>query len=148
MDNEKHLNQWNYKKSYLEKLNKNKMYHLLWEGRLVNGAEEVEFDESQLTDQQKRQIEFGVRTLDDFRPKGNIYGSVIKEVRLFEPILQSGFENGILTCDETIDEFEEKIFVRGATEKLDDILNAAKAKAAKEEVAEATVTDGDVDDLF
>lgn len=148
MDNEKHLNQWNYKKSYLEKLNKNKMYHLLWEGRLVNGAEEVEFDESQLTDQQKRQIEFGVRTLDDFRPKGNIYGSVIKEVRLFEPILQSGFENGILTCDETIDEFEEKIFVRGATEKLDDILNAAKAKVAKEEKVEATVTDSDVDDLF
>ena len=148
MENEKHLGQWNYKKSYLEKLNKNKMYHLLWECRLVNGAEEVEFDESQLTDQQKKQIEFGVRTLDDFKPKGNIYGSVIKEVRLFEPILQSGFENGILTCDETIDEFEEKIFVRGATEKLDDILNAAKAKAAKEEVAEATVTNSDVDDLF
>lgn len=148
MDNEKHLKQWNYKKSYLEKLAKNKMYHLLWECRLVNGAEEVEFDESQLTDQQKMQIEFGVRTLEDFKPKGNIYGSVVREVRLFEPILQSGFENGILTCDETIDEFEEKIFVRGATEKLDDILNAAKAKAAKEETTQATVTDSDVDDLF
>jgi hypothetical protein len=45
----------------------------------VEGAEEVEFDESQLTATQKEAIELGLNTIDDFKPRNSIFGEKKKK---------------------------------------------------------------------
>lgn len=110
MSNEKHVARWNNRKSYIDKLSSKKMYHMYWECRLINGAEEVEFDESMLTNKQREQIELGIRTLEYFMPKNAIYGTKIKEVRLFDAILTGDFDDGIIETNETLKEFNDCIF--------------------------------------
>lgn len=110
MTNEKHVKTWEFKKKYVAKLSKKKMYHLMWNCRYINGAEEVEFDESMLTDEQKEAIAVGLATIDDYRPSGNTYGDRIRELRLAAPMLKGDFANGLVELDDTMDEFEEDIF--------------------------------------
>ena len=109
LENEKHKKLFDYKMKYIKVKNKN-MVHIPWEIVLLRGAEEAEFDESMLTDSQREQVELGIKSVDDFRPKGNIYGDRIDEFRLFEPKLEGDYADGVLECDDTADEFEEKIF--------------------------------------
>lgn len=124
MDNPQHVDKWKYKEQYVSNSNltSKKMYHLTWECRLVNGAEEIEFDESMLTPKQKEQIKFGVRELADFAPKGGSFGEKITEVRLFDPILTKNFADGLIECDEKLKEFEEKIFTFSVIEKFDEVV--------------------------
>ena len=81
-----------------------------------------------LTDAQKEQIELGIKTLDDFKPKGNIYGDRIDEFRLFDPKLEGDFADGLLKADETADEFEEKIYQPPQDESMDEAKNNSKSK--------------------
>lgn len=147
MENEKHLNLWNYKKSYVEGLSKKKMYHLLWECRLVNGVEEVEFDESMLTQKQKEQIKLEIRSLDDFKPKGNLYGDKVSEVRLSDPVLSKDFADGILEVMGKLEDFEDRIFSFTKAVKLDDVLAKTVVAEEKEDVNESEDID-DSEDLF
>ena len=124
MENPKHVDRWNLLKKYaVDNLSKKKMKHLKWECRYINGSEEVEFDESMLTSSQKQMIELGFKTLDDFKPKGSIYGDKIREVRLFTPELTGQFADGLIECEETIAEFEENVFSFAPIEKLEDVLS-------------------------
>ena len=68
MENERHKKLLNYKLKYI-KVKGKAMVHIPWEMVLLRGAEEADFDESMLTDAQKEQIELGIKTLDDFKPK-------------------------------------------------------------------------------
>lgn len=139
MDNERHAAKWKYKTSYIDKLSKKKMYHIVWECRVVNGVEELEFDESMLTDKQREQVELGIRTLNDFKPRGAIVGEKIKELRLFDPVLIGDFEDGLVECEETLSEFEDNIYVFEAPEKVSDIIKESNDTAEDED---------DDDDLF
>ena len=152
-NNEKHKKLLDYKLKYV-KCDKKKMQHLLWECVAINGTEEIEFDESQLTAAQKEQIELGVRTLDDFKPNGSIYGERIVEYRLFEPSLiktnTEDFSEGFLEAD--IDEFEDEIYVPVKKEKLSDVLknNKEEKSESDENSTEVEIEDDDIDadDLF
>lgn len=134
LENEKHKKLFDYKMKYIKVKNKN-MVHIPWEIVLLRGAEEAEFDESMLTDSQREQVELGIKSVDDFRPKGNIYGDRIDEFRLFEPKLEGDYADGVLECDDTADEFEEKIFVPAADETMEEAKKNSKSssKAKKDE---------------
>ena len=135
LENEKHKKLFDYKMKYIKVKNKN-MVHIPWEIVLLRGAEEAEFDESMLTDSQREQVELGIKSVDDFRPKGNIYGDRIDEFRLFEPKLEGDYADGVLECDDTADEFEEKIFVPAADETMEEDKKnskSAKSKSKKDE---------------
>lgn len=109
LENERHKKLFDYKMKYI-KVKSKKMVHIPWEIVLLRGAEEADFDESMLTEAQKEQIELGVKTLDDFKPKGNIFGDRIDEFRLLEPKLEGDFADGLLEAEDTPDEFEERIY--------------------------------------
>lgn len=137
MENERHKKLLNYKMKYIKpteitvdgktvKLKPTQMVHIPWEMVLLRGAEEADFDESMLTDAQKEQIELGIKTLDDFKPKGNIYGDRIDEFRLFDPKLDGDFADGLLEADDKGDEFEERIYQPPQDETLDEAKNNSK----------------------
>lgn len=134
LENEKHKKLFDYKMKYIKVKNKN-MVHIPWEIVLLRGAEEAEFDESMLTDSQREQVELGIKTVDDFRPKGNVYGDRIDEFRLFEPKLEGDYADGVLECDDTADEFEEKIYVPVQDETMEEAKKNSKSssKAKKDE---------------
>lgn len=90
-------------------LKSNKVYAQKIELVYVNGAEEVDFDESMLTDLQKESIELGLKTIDDFKPKGNVYGDRITTYKITNFPMDREYEDGIITLDDTIDEFEDEI---------------------------------------
>lgn len=148
-DNERHKKQFDYKMKYL-KIKDKKMQHIPWEMVLIRGAEEAEFDESMLTDAQREQVELGIKTLDDFKPKGNIYGEKIDEIRLANPKLEGDYADGMIECEDTPDEFEEKIFVPAIDETEEEVRSAAKKKE-KDSVPFDTEDNSDAvddDDLF
>ena len=72
---------------------------------LKQGAEEIIFDESCLTDFQRMQIELGRKTLDDYKPRGNVYGKSITEIR-FSDFLDKmeQFSEGSVETDVRADE--------------------------------------------
>ena len=130
------------------------MVHIPWEMVLLRGAEEADFDESMLTDAQKEQIELGIKTLDDFKPKGNIYGDRIDEFRLFDPKLDGDFADGLLDADDKGSEFEERIYQPPQDETLDEAKSNSKKGNKSDEDDEPPFdkddkNDGvDEDDLF
>jgi len=71
--------------------------------RYVNGAEEIPFDESELTPNQKEAIALGLKTVDDFKPNGKIYGNRITEWRLVDFRLNGEYADGALESDEELD---------------------------------------------
>ena len=146
-ENEAHMKKWAYKKSYIELPSKKKVYHIPWECRLINGAEEVEFDESMLTEKQREQVDLGIRSLDDFKPRNAIYGERVKEVRLFDPLLYAGFEEGLVEIDETKSEFEDEIYCFVEEERLEGVIAENKSEVKPEPTETVDVSD-DEEDLF
>lgn len=134
-DNEKHIKQLIFKLKQLgidynlktEKvslnLKKNKVYHIPVKCTYINGAEEVEFDVNQLTANQKEAIELGFKTIDDFKPKGRIFGQKIQIFKITDFDLRDEFADGVTSIDETMDEFEENILVvMKEEEKVEDVI--------------------------
>jgi len=142
--------QFEYRMDYLRVKNK-VMGCMYWEMRLVNGADEVEWNPDELTPAQKRQIELGVRSPEDFKPRTPIMGNRISEVRLVDPILIDEFGNGdLVPADEdSNNEFYERVYQPPQDETLAQAKAASKAKAKKlaEEKAEDE-ENPDFDDIF
>ena len=152
MDDEKHKKLFDYKMSYLDVSNKN-MVHIPWEVVLIRGAEEAEFNESMLTDKQKQQIELGLKTLEDFRPRGTIVGDKVNEYRMFDPQLKDDFADGVVEVEDTLSEFEENIYQPPQDETLDEAKKKSKETKKTEDDEPPLDTDDkadevDPDDLF
>jgi hypothetical protein len=145
INNEKHKALLDYKLKYIDITNKT-MQHLTWDIVLLNGAETIEFDESQLTKSQKEQIELGIRTLDDFKPKGLILGNRVNEYRLFDPKLTGDFSDGLIDTEMKESEFEELIYVPAVDEKIEN--GFEKTNTEKATVTASTTEDVSDDDLF
>lgn len=150
-ENEQHKKLFDYKMSYID-INNKGMVHIPWEVVLVRGAEEAEWNESMLTAKQKEQVELGLKKPEDFKPKGTIVGDKVNEYRLFDPKLQGDFADGLVECEDTMSEFEEKIYCPPQDETLDEAKSkSAKAKEDDDEPPFDTdeKSDGvDDDDLF
>lgn len=149
LDNEIHFEKVNFQfkqiglamdedKNIVSKLKKNKHYQIGIILSYMNGNEEVEFDESQLTDNQKQMIKLGLAELNDFRPKGNIYGD--RKIAFFYKgfNLIRDYADGMVTIDDP--DFENHIYSPSAPESFKDVMNPPET--AKED------SDDDLDDLF
>lgn len=146
-ENEKHVKMLNYRLKQIcleykdgkivNNIKKNKIYNIPVICNYVNGAEEVEFDESQLTDNQKEAIELGISTLDDFRPKGQIYGErvVIYKISNFD-ITREEYSDGAIILDDKVSEFEEEIYVAPVEESLDEVVEKAESKSDDDDLDE------------
>ena len=122
------------------------MHHLLWECVMLNGAETVEFDESQLTKAQKEQIELGIRKLEDFRPTGSIFGDRVNEYRLFDPKLTGDFADGLVDAEMSSPEFDEEVYIMATDENLDDVMNKPEPEEKEEVTTEEDGKEPEVDD--
>ena len=89
MENEKHVGFLNALKKQFNGVKSKEVNHIAIEAKVIRGNNEVEFDESMLTKEQKELIEYGLATLDDFKPKsGTVNGDSIDEIRLVKPLLK------------------------------------------------------------
>lgn len=136
-----HVKRMEYRKGYISKLSKKKMYHIMWQCRLINGAEEIQFDKSMLTEQQKEQVALGIKSLDDFKPSSQVLGDKIHEIRLVDPILKGSFSEGILECDETLNEFLDNVYVMPETETLGHASEHPKEEQKEDVLKSATIED-------
>ena len=143
LNNEKHKRILQYRMEYVDIKGK-KFVHIPWDMVFVNGAEEVEFDESMLTEPQKTQIEFGLKTLDDFRPTGSVYGNRITEFRLVDPRLTGDFEDGLIEMDESASEIEEMIYIPPKNETEEEAKEKSKTKKKKPAKVEPEDDDEDM----
>lgn len=143
LNNEKHKRILQYRMEYVDIKGK-KFVHIPWDMVFVNGAEEVEFDESMLTEPQKTQIEFGLKTLDDFRPTGSVYGNRITEFRLVDPRLTGDFEDGLVEMDESASEIEEMIYIPPKNETEEEAKEKSKTKKKKPAKVEPEDDDEDM----
>lgn len=62
---------------------------------VINGSEIVEFDESCLTKEQKTAVALGLKKVEDFKPRGNVYGNRIQELRVCCPDLSNYPEGAV-----------------------------------------------------
>ena len=105
---------------------------LMWHARIVNGAPEVEFDESQLGELQRELIAAGEKTLEDFRPNATIRGEHIEEIRFFEPEANGEWGDGAVDSGYTVSEFEDLIYVPVKDETVEEMEKVVE-KPKKEE---------------
>lgn len=150
MTKDNHKKIYDYKMRYLETKSRNPV-HMNWAIGVVNGAEEVPFSEETLTDVQREQIELGISKLEDFRPRGSIYGQRVNELRLIKPILKGEFESSKAAEDSgfTAREFEDEIYVPKADESIADMERSAKKSTKSAPAKKAEPEDDDtIDTLF
>jgi hypothetical protein len=145
-NNKEHQAKLKYKLKYVDTQSKTYV-HIPWEIVLIRGAEEIEFDQSMLTDAQKEQVELGIKTVNDFKPRGNIYGDKVYEYRLYDPDLTiTGFADGLVDTGLTEKEFMEDVFKAMEAEKAEDLDDE------DDEVADGSDNDAEEDvdeeDLF
>ncbi len=121
-----------------------KMVRLSWDGYLINGAEEVSFDESQLTEVQREMVALGLKTVDDYRPRGQILGNRIQEYRLSNPNFNFEYKAGYVDMEMSLSEFEDDmVYIPPTEENLSDVLKTEKKEEPKKKEVEI-----DEDDLF
>ncbi len=126
-NNEKHKKLYDFKMKFIDVKGKT-MVHIPWECVLINGAETVEWTEDMLTDAQKEMCELGIKTPEDFKPRGKIVGDRINEIRLLQPVLKDDFANGLVDTEMKFDEFEDEIYSQASDEKIEDLEKKAEDK--------------------
>ena len=140
-NNQNHVDRMNYRLKFINIPNK-KAVKMCFEGYLINGSEAIEFDESQLTDLQREAVALGIKTLEDYRPRGQILGERVQEIRLVNPYLRQEYSDGIIDLGETMSQFEEEqVYVPPTEESLEDVFKTAEKSIVKE-------VEIDDDDLF
>ena len=117
-------------------IKKSEVCKLPFKCRYINGAEEVEFDEKQLTDNQRAMVECGLMSLDDFKPKGRIYGERITIYKVYSFDLRDDYANGrVIVKDVTANDMTGMIYTPGGDN-------------APEPVSKVNEGGVDLDDLF
>lgn len=125
LTNPAHVKMRDYKLNALKPKPRSGWASLMWECAVINGNEEIQFDESCLTAAQKEQIELGLSTLEDFRPRGSIFGNKISQKKLVKPVLMGEYADGIKEKVYTDREFEELIYIMPSNETVADMLNSS-----------------------
>ena len=139
-ENEKHVALLKYKLKQMGiayedgklsiKLKKNKIYKLPIICSYFNGAQEVEVDESMLSENQRMSIELGLKKLSDFAD-GKVYGDRIIEYKVVDFDLRGEYDDGCVAQDIKPSEFEEEIYVPAKPETEEEILDKAIEKKNK-----------------
>lgn len=142
--NETHMKRLEFfKKTFKD--NGEGVYHLQWVVNIFRGADQVEFTEADLTNEQKEAIAFGLAKLDDFKPKGGMLGETKEENRLVKPVFKK--------IDDDNDFREGAVKSTYEEEELQYVTAVKKEEPKQEEKKEETldaeeVVLDDMDDLF
>ena len=91
---ESHQSILDFMKGTFKVKDKKSVYRVPLDIELIDGAEEKEFTEADLTKEQKQLIELGFNTIDDFKPKNKQFGENKVEYRMIKPILKDDFASG------------------------------------------------------
>lgn len=129
-----HIQLLEYMKN-LFKIDDKKMVHKIGlEINVINGAEKKDFDESCLTDMQKLSIKVGKSTLDDFRPKGDIYGDRVVEFKVCDGDLKR-YPNGSEKVIK-VKELENFLPIDDSDKKIEDIKKQEGEKTEEPNIKE------------
>ena len=74
-----------------------------------------------LTQKQRELIAFGLKTIEDFKPRNNVYGNRISEVRLITPNLKDEFVDGAVDTGLREDDFYEMLALSTQDVKAEDV---------------------------
>ena len=156
-DNEKHVNLVKYKLKMLGcdlvdnkpkfKSKGSNFYSIATILAYQNGAEQVDFTEDMLTDTQKELLELGVKTLEDFRPVGNVYGERVQIYKIVDFDIRGDYENGYVDTELSESEFEDEIYVPIKPESVEDLEEEEEKPSKKSKDVEPEDSDDD-EDLF
>lgn len=126
-ENEKHVKIMNFRLKNLGLLYEDgKIVNNLKKGKVYKnnivfsynrGAEEIEFDASQLTKAQKEAVELGIKKVEDFAPNNNIYGNFKEEYRIKDFPMKDEFSNGMVTLEDSWSDFEDNIYLPVASKE-------------------------------
>ena len=130
LKNEAHLKKVRFKLSMINcdlkdgkitsKLKNSTMYKIGVVLRYYNSAQEVEFDESMLSDKQKMAIELGFKTIEDYMRGARVFGERVVEFKLTDfQIEKQEYADGCVDLEIKTSEFEEDIFVVDEDESED-----------------------------
>lgn len=148
-ENEMHVGRLNFIKNQFNVKGKG-VYHLQWEVNIFRGAETVEFTYDDLTQKQKEAIEFGMSSIDDYKPKNGLLGGNIEENRLVKPVLKkvndsNDFSEGASETEFTLEDLEY-VSTYEAPEKLP--VTEVPNDPFKEEPKKEIDINEELDDLF
>ena len=135
------------------KLKKNKVYKLQIICSYFNGAQEVEVDESMLSENQRMAISLGLKELKDFAD-GSVYGDRIIEYRVIDFNLKGDYEDGCVLQDIKVSELEDDVYTPAKPETEEEVIEKATKKKDKdfmnkpESDDEEEDDDSSLDDLF
>ena len=136
-DNENHVKQLRFKLSCINcdfkdgkistKLKSSTMYKIGVILRYNNSAQEVDFDESMLTDKQKMAIDLGLKTIEDYMKGTRVFGERVTEFKLVDfQIEKQDYADGCIDLEIKTSEFEEDVFIPDEEENesiLDNAIN-------------------------
>lgn len=134
-ENDQHKALLGFMKDIFKITNKKQVHKMGIKTMVINGAETKEFTEDDLTEQQKMCITLGMNKLEDFKPKGNVYGDKIQELRVINgdfKLYPNGAEEVFPTKDIT-DYLQED----DSDKTLNEVKNN-KEEESKEEQGETT----------
>jgi len=157
-ENEKHVKIMNFRLMQMglkyedgklvNKLKAKTVYSNMFLLNYINGNEEIEFTEAQLTEVQKQKIELGLATLDDFKPKGKIFGDSIKIYKVKDFTLTGNYSEGLKVSDESVADFEERIHVVAPKEVSAEEVMEKKEDIGMNEPVDDEDDDDGLEDLF
>ena len=83
----------------------------------MGDAEDITYD--MLTPMQQMKVDLGQAKISDFAAKGKVFGNFITEYRIIDFPVRGKFENGMITLEDTVEEFEDNIYHPPVSEKFD-----------------------------
>ena len=142
LENEKQKALVDFVKGFFEVKNKKVLHRLPVICQVINGAEVVEFDESQLTDKQKTAIALGLATLDQYKPKGSIFGERVSFIKVIQPDLKLSPEGVIESID--LDELVNYLPSDDSDKKVEDMKKEDKKETKEEEKKDNEIDQNDM----
>lgn len=106
-------------------------YCIPFDINVYRGAESVGISYDDLTDEQKKYVQIGLKKVEDFAPKGGMFGANIEEFRLVSAILEDDYADGKLDTELSDEEFEDLLFKSTADVNLADEMQKSQAKEAQ-----------------
>lgn len=131
LEDENQNNLVEFVKGFFNVKNKKVLHRLPVICQVINGAEIVEFDESHLTKTQKTAIALGLNTLEDFKPKGNVFGDRINFIRLLQPDLKVATDGAIESID--VEDLYNYLLEDDSDKSIEDVKNNDNEESKKEE---------------
>lgn len=131
LEDENQNNLVEFVKGFFNVKNKKVLHRLPVICQVINGAEVVEFDESHLTKTQKTAIALGLNTLEDFKPKGNVFGDRINFIRLLRPDLKVATDGAVESID--VEDLYNYLLEDDSDKSIEDVKNNDNEESKKEE---------------